>query len=86
MICTPTTIGAATVTGLSFAGVFLILGLASIIAGTFRRIATEREREETKRELAAHLAEGTLSQDQVLEILRAQPGQRPPSPQASPAS
>lgn len=55
--------------------VLIIVGMASvvaiigIIAGSAASTSRTREREQTKRELAAYVAEGSMSGDQAVAIL-----------------
>ena len=54
----------AIVGGLTIAGI-------SIVCSSIRAIAVGRSREQTKRELAAYVAEGTLDPDKALAMLNA---------------
>ena len=48
-----------------------LIAVISIIAGSARSIAVRRAREDTKRELAAYVAEGTLDPDKAIAMLNA---------------
>ena len=51
-------------------GGLLVLGIAIIwITGTIRKMSNTRQREQTKRELAAYIAEGSMSPDDAKAIL-----------------
>ncbi len=59
----------------------LLVGALGIIAGTVRRVMQTRAREETKRELAAYVAEGSITPDQAERIIQAdRPWKRGSSP------
>lgn len=47
--------------------------LVAIIGGFARSIRREREREQTRREVAAYVAEGSMSADDAAKILEAGP-------------
>lgn len=51
----------------------LAVGAISIIAGTIRRTTREREREQSRRELAAYVAEGSMSAEDAAKIMDAGP-------------
>jgi len=46
-----------------------IIALVSIIWGTTRSMVVQKERERTKRELAAYVAEGTMSADKAIALM-----------------
>ena len=48
-----------------------LIAVVSIIAGAARSIAVGRARENTKRELAAYVAEGSLDPDKAIAMLNA---------------
>ena len=48
-----------------------ILGIVGIVAGTIAGVSSRKAREETKRELAAYVAEGTIEADKAIEMLKA---------------
>ncbi len=52
-----------------------LLGLTGIVGGTIRSVVRARAVEQTKRELAAYVAEGTLDPDKAIAMLNA--GQPP---------
>lgn len=47
------------------------IAMVSIVGGIYSNIRARREREETKRELAAYVAEGSLTPDQAERLIRA---------------
>lgn len=49
----------------------LLTGIIAIISGNIRKTMQTREREETKRELAAYVAEGTMTPETAERMLRA---------------
>ncbi|QOJ16526.1 MAG: hypothetical protein HRU76_02485 [Phycisphaeraceae bacterium] len=49
----------------------LIIAVISIVVGGIRAIVVGRAREQTRRELAAYVAEGTLDADKAVAILNA---------------
>lgn len=50
------------------------VALVSVVGGIVTGIRSRREREETKRELAAYVAEGSLTLDQAERLIRADLG------------
>jgi hypothetical protein len=48
-----------------------VIAIAWIIGGTIDSVAKARAREQTKRELAAYVAEGTLDPDKAVAIINA---------------
>ena len=48
-----------------------IVGVVAIVAGTVVSIASRRSREQTKREIAAYVAEGTIDPDKAVAMLKA---------------
>ncbi len=46
-------------------------GMVGIVGGTFASVMRSRAREQTKRELAAYVAEGTLDPDKAVAMLNA---------------
>lgn len=56
-------------------GVGLIIAAIAIIAGTIKSIARTKAREQTKREVAAYVAEGTISPQDAERIINA--GRKP---------
>ena len=48
-----------------------IVGVVGIVAGTVGGVASRRAREETKREIAAYVAEGTIDPDKAVEMMKA---------------
>lgn len=51
-------------------GGLIVLGIGIVwIAGTVRKMSITKQREQTKRELAAYIAEGSMSPDDVKAIL-----------------
>ncbi len=57
--------------------IFVIGGtvaIVAILAGTTRKIAVGRSREQTRREIAAYVAEGTIDPDKAVEMLKARAG------------
>lgn len=55
--------------GIPYAGI--ALGAIAILAGTVRQISTARAKEQTKRELGAYVAEGTMRPEDAERILNA---------------
>ena len=55
-----------------------LIALASIVIAGVRSIAVGRSREQTKRELAAYVAEGTLDADKAVAMLSS--GSKPDEP------
>ncbi len=51
-------------------GAFLV-AIVGIVAGAMHAAADTRQREQTRRELAAYVAEGTISPDDAAKILAA---------------
>ncbi len=51
--------------------------LVSIVTTAVRRTAETRQREESRREIAAYVAEGSISADDAAKLLNS--GKRPPS-------
>ena len=49
----------------------LCVGMVSIISKAIRRTAESRHREESRREIAAYVAEGSMSPDDAYKILSA---------------
>jgi hypothetical protein len=49
----------------------LSVGAIAIVATTIRAMVVSREREQTKRELAAYVAEGSLDPDKAVALLKA---------------
>jgi len=45
--------------------------LVSIVSGTIRRVYQTRERERTKREVAAYVAEGSMTPDEGERLIKA---------------
>lgn len=48
-----------------------VVAMTAIIASTARAMASQREREQTRREIAAYVAEGTMAPDDAERILNA---------------
>ena len=48
-----------------------IVAVVAIISGSATKIVRARSREQTRRELAAYVAEGTLDPDKAIEMLKA---------------
>jgi uncharacterized membrane protein len=57
----------------------LLAGIVGIIAGALRRVSETKAREESRREIAAYVAEGTISPDDAVRLLAAgkKPGDAP---------
>ncbi len=54
--------------------IFVIGGavaIVAIVAGTATKIVVGRSREQTKREIAAYVAEGTIDPEKAVEMLKA---------------
>ena len=49
----------------------LTLGLVGIVAKSFRKAAESKHREESRREIAAYVAEGSISPDDAYKLLSA---------------
>ena len=49
----------------------VLVALVGIIAGTISKTLQTRAREESRREIAAYVAEGTISPDEATKILNA---------------
>lgn len=49
----------------------LVVAVVAIITGTIKSIATTRSREQTKREVAAYVAEGTIRPEDAERIINA---------------
>ncbi len=49
----------------------LFVGIVSIICGTVRKTAAIKAKEESRREIAAYVAEGSMSPDDAFKILSA---------------
>lgn len=60
----------AVIAGLAILGGFTV-AIVSTVGGIFAGVRSRREREETKRELAAYVAEGSLTSDQAERLIRA---------------
>ncbi len=55
-------------------GAIAIVGIVFVsVAGAMTSVAKSRERERSRRELAAYVAEGTLDPDKAAALLRAAP-------------
>ena len=52
-------------------GVGGIIGVLGIIFGTMKSVAENKEREKTKREIAAYIAEGSMTAEDGERILKA---------------
>jgi hypothetical protein len=50
------------------------VAVVAIVAGAVTKVAVNRSREKTKREIAAYVAEGTIDADKAVEMLRAGQG------------
>jgi hypothetical protein len=48
-----------------------VTGMVGIIAGTVSTVLRTRSKEQTKREMAAYVAEGTIDPDKAIEMLKA---------------
>lgn len=57
-------------------GVGGILGLTGIVFGSMCSISKERQRQMTKREVAAYLAEGSITPEDAERIIRAEDGKQ----------
>ncbi len=87
---TPLTLasGAAELPLIAVGGVFLFLIVSTIVGGV-TRIHRTRQREESRREIAAYIAEGSMTPDDAERILEAgmksweRPKRRPSHPGAS---
>lgn len=49
----------------------LAVGIVSIIAGTVRSVVNRKHTEESRREIAAYVAEGSMSADDAAKLLAA---------------
>lgn len=54
-------------------GVGGIVAVVAIVFGATKRIAMNREREITRREIAAYIAEGSMTPDDGIRLLKATP-------------
>jgi Ca2+/Na+ antiporter len=55
-------------------GMIAIVGIVfGSVAGVMSSVVKTREREQSRRELAAYVAEGTLDPDKAIEMLKAAP-------------
>jgi len=61
---------------LTMIGMGLLVPLVVIIAGAARSAAVNKERERTRRELAAYVAEGSMTADEAERLLKAGPLKR----------
>ena len=50
----------------------LFVGVIAIVAGTLTAISSRRQREESRREIAAYVAEGSMSPEDAERILKAE--------------
>ncbi len=48
-----------------------VVGIVGVIGGTISSVTRSKAREQTKRELAAYVAEGTIDPDKAVAILNA---------------
>lgn len=55
-------------------GVGGTIAVVAIVFTTMKNVLVNRSREQTKRELAAYVAEGTLDPDKAIAMLNAKPG------------
>lgn len=60
----------AMVAALAVGGSFLV-AIIGIVAGTIQKTTITKQREQTRREIAAYVAEGTISPDDAAKILAA---------------
>ena len=51
----------------------LLIAAIAIISGTISKIVTSKARERSRREIAAYIAEGSISPDEGERLMRAQP-------------
>jgi hypothetical protein len=58
----------AVIAGIAILGAFTI-AIVGIVSGMYAGVRSRREREETKRELAAYVAEGSLTPDQAERLI-----------------
>lgn len=75
-MCTPTTLAFATEEAAIMIPIIAIagglgVGMVSIIAKSIRKSAEIRHREESRREIAAYVAEGSISPDDAYKLLSA---------------
>ena len=47
------------------------IAVIAIVAGSATKISVTRQREKTRREIAAYVAEGTLDPDKAIELIKA---------------
>ena len=47
------------------------IAIVAIVSGCFTKIIMVRNREKTRREIAAYVAEGTIEPDKAIEMLKA---------------
>lgn len=59
-----------------FFGGGILIALTGIIVGFLRSVKREREREQTRREVAAYVAEGSMTAEDAAKILEAGPHDR----------
>lgn len=58
-------------------GVGLLIAMTAIVSGTIRRAARARQYEQSRREIAAYVAEGSMSPDDARRILESDPSGAP---------
>lgn len=58
-------------TMLGFTGIMAGVGVVAIIFGTIRRTAETKHREQSRREIAAYIAEGSMSPEQGERLMNA---------------
>lgn len=51
-----------------------VIAIVAIVFGTIRKISINGEREESRREIAAYVAEGSMSPEDGERLLKAAPG------------
>ncbi len=57
-------------------GMGLSVAVIGIIAGTVKHVMTVKTREQSRREIAAYIAEGSMTPEEGERLMRARPGER----------
>lgn len=57
-------------------GMGMSVAVIGIIAGTVKHVLTVKAREASRREIAAYIAEGSMTPEEGERLMRARPGER----------